>query len=112
LKDVLPGSGKSSSQEVILLAKVWKEVVEDELFADGSSLNRKYLGFILFESIFPRLETPSQLASIFTPKFFKCLLYSFSYQQSQLQTSANQIVMTFSFSVISLASRLTLKYNR
>lgn len=73
----LPGSKKRSKNddavEQIDLSEFWKVVIDETLFAEKSSPERKYWGFDIFCKFFVRISV-AQLPHVFGPNFMRCLM--------------------------------------
>jgi len=69
----------------------WNIVIDEGLFP--STLERKYLGFQLFEKVLPRLKA-SQIPFVFTKNFLRCFINHLSNPSNYLHKSATQVSQT------------------
>ncbi|RCK64872.1 DNA polymerase V [Candida viswanathii] len=64
-----------TDQEYITIKEFWKVVVDETLFSEKSSYERKYWGFEIFEKFITSLSNhPSSIQYLFTPNFMRCLI--------------------------------------
>ncbi|ODV70552.1 DNA polymerase V [Hyphopichia burtonii NRRL Y-1933] len=59
--------------EVVSLKEFWKVVIDESLFSDKSSHERKFWGFEIFAKFVSALQS-SQVQYLFTPNFMRCLI--------------------------------------
>ncbi|WVQ79016.1 hypothetical protein IAT38_001108 [Cryptococcus sp. DSM 104549] len=68
----------------------FRAVVDESLFSNASSPQRRYWGFQVFERALPLLP-PSQMPLIFTPNFMRCWMNNLSSSDRYLHKAALQI---------------------
>ncbi|ANB15170.1 Pol5p [Sugiyamaella lignohabitans] len=69
----------------------WKVVVDESLFANSASSERKYWGFEVF-ILFLQLAAPQNVKDLFSPNFVRCLTNQLSQQDRLLNKEAKKVV--------------------
>lgn len=80
--------------EYISLKEFWKVVVDETLFSEKSSNERKYWGFEIFTKFVTSLETTSLVQYLFTPNFMRCLINQHASSTRMLYKIAQQTLKT------------------
>lgn len=92
-------SSKSSKKQKITndnevpLKEFWKVVVDETLFADKSSHERKYWGFEIFLKFLTSIKS-TDISSLFTPNFMRCLINQSSQQNRILNKISTKVLST------------------
>lgn len=75
-KDSSKKSSKKSKTdpEFISVKEFWKVVIDETLFSEKSSYERKYWGFEIFEKFITSLDNIQLIQYLFTPNFMRCLI--------------------------------------
>ncbi|WPK25981.1 hypothetical protein PUMCH_003323 [Australozyma saopauloensis] len=88
---------KQETAEQIPFGEFWKVVVDETLFAERTSLERKFWGFELFNKFIAKV-TPSQSADLFGKNFLRTLMNHASQNNKQLNKlstkTLNLIILT------------------
>lgn len=64
---------KADKSEILLLKEFWKVVVDETMFSDKSSVERKFWGFDIFNLFIEKLPA-SLVLDLFTPNLMRCLI--------------------------------------
>ncbi|KAL3235268.1 rDNA transcriptional regulator POL5 [Nakaseomyces bracarensis] len=70
----------------------WQMVVDETYFNDKASSERKYLGFLIFETTFPLLETSDMVTDSLSQNFVRSLINQCSDKKRHLNKIALQVV--------------------
>lgn len=90
-------SSKFSKKQKIIndnevpLKEFWKVVVDETLFADKSSHERKYWGFEIFIKFLTSIKS-TDISSLFTPNFMRCLINQSSQQNRILNKISTKVL--------------------
>ena len=76
------------------MKEFWKVVVDETLFSEKSSNERKYWGFEIFTKFVTSLETTSLVQYLFTPNFMRCLINQHASSTRMLYKIAQQTLKT------------------
>lgn len=85
---------KSKHKDVnsfITLKEFWKVVVDETLFSEKSSHERKYWGFEIFEKALSKVE-PGSIPDIITPNLLRCLVNQSSQPKRMLNKISNKVL--------------------
>ncbi|CUM48788.1 unnamed protein product [Debaryomyces fabryi] len=75
----------------IPLKEFWKVVVDETLFADKSSHERKYWGFEIFIKFLTSMKS-TEISSLFTQNFMRCLINQSSQQNRILNKISSKVL--------------------
>ncbi|KAK4686071.1 DNA polymerase phi, partial [Tremellales sp. Uapishka_1] len=84
------GSASSANRDHAPFQDLFRVIVDESLFSNTSSAERKYWGFQVFERSLPLLP-PAQMPLIFTPNFMRCWMNNLSSPDRYLHKAALQI---------------------
>lgn len=90
---------KKTNELEIPLKELWKVVIDETLFSEKSSHERKYWGFEIFIKFLSSIKS-NDIPSIFTPNFMRCLIN----QSSQPNRMLNKISTKVLSSINSIAA--------
>lgn len=82
---------KLSTENEVTLKEFWKVVVDETLFADKSSHERKYWGFEIFIK-FLKATKSSEISSLFTANFMRCFINQSSQKNRMLNKISLQVM--------------------
>ena len=80
--------------EYISLKEFWKVVVDETLFSEKSSNERKYWGLKFLLNLSHLLKTTSLVQYLFTPNFMRCLINQHASSTRMLYKIAQQTLKT------------------
>lgn len=86
-------SGEDES-ESISLKLFWKVVVDESLFSEKASHERKYWGFELFTKFLKSAIPDDEIQNLFTPNLIRCLINQSSQQNRFLNKISIQVLKT------------------
>ncbi|KAI5961073.1 POL5 [Candida margitis] len=84
-------SSKDRNEDVIGLKEFYKVVVDESLFSEKSSHERKYWGFEIFIKFLGKLD--HDLDFLFTPNFMRCLINQSSHKSRTLHDIAVKVLL-------------------
>lgn len=93
-KDSSKKSSKKAKteQEYISIKEFWKVVIDETLFSEKSSYERKYWGFEIFEKFVTSLINLQLVQYLFTPNFMRCLINQHASSSRMLYKISQQTI--------------------
>lgn len=76
--------------EIVSLKEFWLVVIDQSLFSEKSSHERKYWGFEIFQLFLQNLNKSDQIEYLFTPNLLRCLINQSGQSGRYLNQIANQ----------------------
>lgn len=89
----LKKKAKTEESDVIQLKEFWKVAVDETLFSEKASTERKYWGFEIFMLFFKTLPA-EHMDSLFTPNLMRCLMNHASKNDRVLNKLATKVLNT------------------
>ncbi|KAF3906633.1 hypothetical protein ABW20_dc0109257 [Dactylellina cionopaga] len=79
-----------STEETASISEFWQAVVNDGLFSNNSSEERKFWGFLVFNKALSAFDDKDTLTTIFSSNFMKCFINQLSAPERYLHKAAQK----------------------
>ncbi|KAK6519380.1 hypothetical protein TWF281_003214 [Arthrobotrys megalospora] len=81
---------EAPQKDIASFAEFWQAVVNDGLFSNGSSDERKFWGFLVFNKAISTFESKDAISTIFSPNLMKCFINQLSAPERYLHKAAQK----------------------